>query len=77
MSQLGQSRHLDRAPLTSGLPRLADIFSVCRHVRKVPQADYLADVAAESGGPCVDADLCSPVVWSSVAPTMFDSARQV
>jgi len=25
MSQLGQSRHFDRAPLASGLPRLADI----------------------------------------------------
>jgi hypothetical protein len=46
MSLLGQSRHFDRAPLTSGLPRLADIFSVCRHVSKVPKSDL-----------CVDGDL--------------------
>jgi hypothetical protein len=39
MSQLGQSRHFDRAPLTSGLPRLADILGVVRHVSKVPEAD--------------------------------------
>ena len=38
MSGAGQSRHLDRAPLTSGLPRVADIFSVCRHVSKAPTA---------------------------------------
>ena len=31
-----QSRHFDRAPLTSGLPRLADILRVIRHVSKVP-----------------------------------------
>src|ERR1035437_3885037 len=34
-----QSRHSDHAPLTSGLPRLADIFSVRRHVSKVPNPD--------------------------------------
>jgi hypothetical protein len=38
-SALGQSRRSDRAPMTSGLPRLADIFRVRRHVSKVPQAD--------------------------------------
>src|ERR1700726_4884920 len=38
---LGQSRHFDRAPLTSALPRLADILRVNRHVSKVPQADEL------------------------------------
>jgi hypothetical protein len=31
-----QSRHFDRAPLTSGLPRLADILRVIRHVAIVP-----------------------------------------
>jgi hypothetical protein len=36
MSLNGQSRHFDRAPLTSGLPRLADILTVIRHVSKVP-----------------------------------------
>jgi hypothetical protein len=34
MSQLGQSRHADRAPLTSGLRRLADILRGIRHVSK-------------------------------------------
>ena len=33
---MGQSRHFDRTPLTSGLPRLADILRVSRHVSKVP-----------------------------------------
>jgi hypothetical protein len=32
MTALGQSRHIDREPLTSGLPRLADILRVIRHV---------------------------------------------
>src|SRR3984957_9072045 len=38
---LGQSRHDDRAPMTSGLPRQADIFSVQRHVSKVSTAEEL------------------------------------
>ena len=37
MSDMGQSRRFDRAPLTSGLPRLADILGVSRHVSKVPE----------------------------------------
>jgi hypothetical protein len=37
MSAWGQSRRFDRAPLTSGLPRLADILRVIRHVSKVPK----------------------------------------
>jgi hypothetical protein len=39
MFALGQSRHFDRAPLTSGLPRLADILRVIRHVSNVPIGD--------------------------------------
>ena len=35
----GQSRRFDRAPLTSGLPRLADILRVIRPVSKVPCVD--------------------------------------
>ena len=31
-SETGHSRHFERAPLTSGLPRLADILRVIRHV---------------------------------------------
>jgi len=33
-SELGQSRHFSRAPMTSGLPRQADILSARRHVSK-------------------------------------------
>jgi hypothetical protein len=36
MSQLGQTHHFDGAPLTSGLPQLADILWGSRHVSKVP-----------------------------------------
>jgi hypothetical protein len=32
MSELGHSRRIDRAPFTFGLPRLADILRVGRHV---------------------------------------------
>src|SRR5712671_5019507 len=39
MSELGHSRRFDLASITSGLPQLADIFRVRRHVSKVPQAD--------------------------------------
>jgi len=34
MSELGHSRRYERAPFTSGLPRLADILRVGRHVSK-------------------------------------------
>ena len=36
MTVVGQSHHFDRAPLTSGLPRFADILRVIWHVSKVP-----------------------------------------
>jgi len=39
MSETGQTRHFDRAPITSGLPRKADNFRVGRHVSKVPNSD--------------------------------------
>jgi hypothetical protein len=39
MYPLGQSRRSDRAPMTSGLPRLTDIFGVRRHVSMVPKAE--------------------------------------
>ena len=42
MSELGQSRHFDGAPITSGLPREADIFRVRRYVSKVPTTDSCA-----------------------------------
>jgi hypothetical protein len=34
MCALGQSRRIDRAPVTSGFPRLADILKVFRHVKR-------------------------------------------
>jgi hypothetical protein len=42
MSALGHSRHFDRATITSGLPRLADIFRVRWHVSKVPKPEVVA-----------------------------------
>jgi hypothetical protein len=39
MSQLGHSHRFDAPLLTSGLPQLADIFSVIRHVSKVPKVE--------------------------------------
>jgi hypothetical protein len=41
MSELGQSRHSDYEPVTSGLASKADIFSAGRHVTKVPEGDVL------------------------------------
>jgi hypothetical protein len=39
---VGQKRRLDRRPVTSGLPREADIFSTHRHVSKVPNPEVAA-----------------------------------
>jgi hypothetical protein len=39
MSAEGHSRRSNRRPVISGLPRLADILGVRRHVSKVPCAD--------------------------------------
>jgi hypothetical protein len=36
MSQMGQSRRFDGAPITSAIARLADIFRIGWHVSKVP-----------------------------------------
>src|ERR1700682_2223604 len=36
LHNLGQTRHFDRAPTTSGLPRQADNFRAGWHVSKVP-----------------------------------------
>jgi hypothetical protein len=43
---LGHSRHFDVAPITSGLPQQADIFSGRRHVSNVPMAGSIADQLA-------------------------------
>ena len=42
---LGHSRRSDRAPFTSGLPRLADILWVGRHVSNVPTTDQAVPVS--------------------------------
>jgi|SRR5256885_3020718 hypothetical protein len=39
---MGQTRHFDRAPITSGLPLLADNFRAGQHVSKVPNADVFS-----------------------------------
>ena len=39
MSELGDSRHFDGLPMTSGLPLEADIVTAGRHVSKVPTGD--------------------------------------
>jgi hypothetical protein len=39
MSEMGQTRHFDRAPVTSGLPQSTDILRVRQHVSKVPDSD--------------------------------------
>jgi hypothetical protein len=38
-SELGQSRPSDRAQITSGLPREADVFGVGRHFSRVPRTE--------------------------------------
>src|SRR6266849_1867722 len=48
MSQLGQSRHFGRAPITSGLHPEADIFKFRRHVGFVPNADFPTKLSAGS-----------------------------
>jgi hypothetical protein len=42
MSGAGQTRHFDRAPITSGLPLLADNFRAGQHVSKVPNAEVFS-----------------------------------
>jgi hypothetical protein len=49
MSELGHSRHSDCVPITSGLPPEADIFSVSRHVLKVPGPDILGKMLPPQG----------------------------
>jgi hypothetical protein len=39
ISEKGQSRHFNRAAITSDLPRLADMLGGGRHVSKVSKSD--------------------------------------
>jgi hypothetical protein len=50
-----QSRHVDRAPLTSGFPQIADILRVIRHVSKVPKNETARAVGAAAWGAGVPA----------------------
>jgi hypothetical protein len=43
MSELGQSRHFDRGPAPSGLPRSTDIVRPPRHDGLVPNSDVEND----------------------------------
>jgi hypothetical protein len=47
MSELGQSRHFDRSPVTSGLPLRTDIGGIGRHVSKVPTTDIGVSIAGK------------------------------
>jgi hypothetical protein len=42
MSHMGQKRRADRAPVTSGLPRLADILRATWHASNVPKPEVAA-----------------------------------
>ena len=42
MSGPGQTRHFDRAPITSGLLQQADLLKVRRHVSNVPISEVVA-----------------------------------
>ena len=46
MSEMGQKRRFEPGPATSGLTRLADIFSVRRHVSEVPLAEVSGTCAS-------------------------------
>jgi hypothetical protein len=51
MTALGQSRHFDRAPLTSGLPPTPEILSARRHVSNVPKAEVAQPSGQNKGRP--------------------------
>jgi hypothetical protein len=54
MAVLGQSRHSDRGPPTSGLPRTADIIRASRNVSNVPTTDMCSAVkSVVAVGTCV------------------------
>jgi hypothetical protein len=57
MTALGQSFHFDRAPLASGLPRLADFLRIIRHVSKVPKKATLP-LGTIAGAEAKDAKAC-------------------
>ena len=57
---MGQKRRFGSRLMTSGLPRLADIFRVPRHVSKVP-------ISGGSRGGLIDHELRSLAVYSSTS----------
>jgi hypothetical protein len=58
MSQMVHSRHFDRAPLTSGRPRLADILWVIRDVSKVPEPEVSIPLSSFHGPSYEGFDRC-------------------
>jgi hypothetical protein len=50
-SGMGQSRHFDRRPTTSGLPSGTDIPRAGRHVSNVPNSDMTLTNHAAASGP--------------------------
>jgi hypothetical protein len=65
MSVVGQSRHSDGGPLTSGLSRQTNILTVRRHVSNVP----FADIVEGSGRVCVP--ILFRLIWSNVSTRRF------
>ena len=66
MSVSGQKRRLDHAPTTSSLHRKADIFSVHRHVSKVPMSDLASRCRLRPSEPDADAALAGRAISSLI-----------
>jgi hypothetical protein len=66
-------RHFDRAPLTSGLRRLADVLSVIRHVSKAQPDSWTAAInRQESSWSCAILAL----IWFVVYTMMYEWAAR-
>jgi hypothetical protein len=68
MSAPGQSRRSDCAPMTSGLPRLADILRVRCHVSKVPKAEVYPQQSVQPA-------TRHPSTWAQQAPRRLGTTR--
>src|SRR4029077_9696357 len=69
MSESGQSRHFDRGPAPSGLPRSTDIVRPPRHVGLVPRRDMGGDLHL------VSARLTGGIVGPDSSAELLISAR--
>jgi hypothetical protein len=61
---MGQSRHFDPAPLTSGLPRSTDIIRPDRLVRFVPEAVMEAYSITSVAKPKTDVGISMPSIFA-------------